>query len=543
MKQLIRIKKAVDLNLKKYAIRYGFCVICMLGYTVASLLYPNKISLIVDKGIAQSDISMITLYSAQFLMVGLIIIIFRYFQRTNFAKLSQSIIVDIQIKLVNKLIKVNYQFWERHKSGDILTIIQNDVGKIESLLVNLISDAFVNFFMAISVGIYLIYIDWLIGVLLILLTFVFAILQRHVGKKVKKGMTELRECQGELAAYTNEVVNHIPVIQVSDLSKIAINRFENDTILYKEKYVKQIKKMAEAQNLVMLYNIFSMFIVLFIGSIKVYNEMMTVGVLFSLTMYVQRLYSPIVNLGNTYVSLKNVSPILEKILNVLENNDEIIEGERILEKKDCDEIKFEDVNFKYGEKQQCILKKLNIAMKKNEIVGIIGKNGTGKTTLIRLLGKLCTPEKGEILLGGFNLNEYDADSVWAQMSIMPQDVFISSGKIRDILGIDANNYERAINLMRELNFDVQMFHGGVESEIEINNISLSGGEKQKLAFIRVMMQNKSICILDEPTASLDVNSEEKMLKIIQENSKDRICIIITHRPKLLEICNKIIKLE
>lgn len=542
MKQFIRIKNAADLKFRKYIKSYMFCMFCMIGYTIASLLYPNKISLIVDKGITQSNMGMIILYSSQLLIVGLVMIVFRYLQRTNFAKLSQSVVAEIQIKLMNKLIKVNHQFWTKYKQGDILTIIQNDVGKIESLLVTLISDALVNILMAVSVGIYLIYIDVLIGTLLILLTVAFAFLQKQLGNKVKKGMSMLREYQGELATYTNEVVNHIPVIQLSDWGKNTTETFSKSTIAYKDKYIKQVKRMAEAQNMVMVYNTLSMFIVLFIGAIKAYNGTMTVGIVFSLTMYVQRLYSPIVNLGNTYVSLKNISPILEKILSVLESNEQIREGNRILAPKECDTIEFKDVNFRYSNDRKVIFNKLNVKLKRNDIIGLVGKNGSGKTTLIRLLGKLCTPEEGEILLGGRNLDDFNTDSVWAQMSIMPQTVYFPVGTFKDILEINESNYKKADQLLNKLNFDIHKFPGGLESKMEVNRFTLSGGEKQKLAFVRVMMQNRSICIFDEPTASLDINSEKKMLEIIQENSKGKICIIITHRPKLLEICTKIIKL-
>lgn len=542
MKQVIRIKNAADLKFRKYIKSYMLCMLCMVGYTIASLLYPNKISLIVDKGITQSNMSMIILYSSQLLIVGLVMIVFRYLQRTNFAKLSQSVVAEIQIKLMKKLIRVNHQFWTKHKQGDILTIIQNDVGKIESLLVTLISDALVNIMMAVSVGIYLIYIDVLIGTLLILLTVAFAFLQKQLGNKVKKGMSMLREYQGELATYTNEVVNHIPVIQLSDWGKSTTETFSKSTIAYKDKYIKQVKRMAEAQNMVMIYNTLSMFIVLFIGAIKAYNVTMTVGIVFSLTMYVQRLYSPIVNLGNTYVSLKNISPILEKILSVLESNEKIREGNRILSPKECDTIEFKDVNFRYINDRKVFINNLNVKLNKNDIIGLVGKNGSGKTTLIRLLGKLCAPEEGEILLGGRNLDDFNTNSVWAQMSIMPQTVYFPVGTFKDILEINENNYKKANELLNKLNFDIHKFPGGLESKMEVNRFTLSGGEKQKLAFVRVMMQNRSICIFDEPTASLDINSEKKMLEIIQENSKGKICIIITHRPKLLEICTKIIKL-
>lgn len=543
MKQFLRMKRAVGFRLKKYFLRYIFCVACMLGYTAASLVYPNIISLIIDRGIAESNLELITKYSIQLLLVGILMILFRYMQKISFTKLSQGIVVEIQKKVMHMLTKVSYQFWQKHKPGDVLTVLESDIGKIENLVTTLISDSLVNLLVAISVAIYLIYVDWIIGGILIGLTFIFAVFQRIVGNKVKDGMTKLRKTQGNLSAYTNDAINHLPVIQLSDLGNSTLHKYNQKIDDYKNKYIIQITKMAMAQNISMLFNILSFFVVLFIGSYKVYSGSITIGILFSLTMYVQRLYSPIINLGNTYVSLKNISPILDKILDILENDDKVIEGTLEFVPQNNTAIQFNDVYFKYKETERYVLKNLSFRFNSNDIIGIVGKNGTGKTTLIRLLGKLCVPEKGEIIINEKNIDQYQANSLWNQISIMPQDIYIPQGKVEEILNISKQNRAYIEQVLKKLCFNNDILSEFLKTEVGMGNIPLSGGEKQKLAFVRVISRNRRICILDEPTSSLDLRSEEEMLEIIKENSDNKIIIIITHRPKLLELCNKIIKLE
>lgn len=198
--------------------------------------------------------------------------------------------------------------------------------------------------------------------------------------------------------------------------------------------------------------------------------------------------------------------------------------------------------FRYVEKSRYVLEGIDLNISVGKIVGIVGENGVGKTTILRLLSKLCIPSKGRILLDGIDISKFNTQFLWSQIGIMPQETYLPRGKINEILGINENNLPIAKRMLRELRFEIDKFPEGMESEIGGNASSISGGEAQKLAFIRLILEDKKMFILDEPTSSLDLESEELMLEMICKYMKGRTCVIITHRPKLLDICDQVIEM-
>ena len=200
MNRFIKLKKIMKISLKTYRNRYVICMFCSVIYTIMALIYPSILSLIIDRGIAKKNIYNIVGYSFLFLVVGCMMIIFYYLQKVNFTKLSQKIVFDVREKLINKLMSVNYHFWSQHKAGDVIEVIQQDVGKVESLLTTMISDVIVNLCVAIGVSVYLLSIDWIIGSVLIILAIVFSLIQKKYGRIVKVFMGKLRAWQGDFAA-------------------------------------------------------------------------------------------------------------------------------------------------------------------------------------------------------------------------------------------------------------------------------------------------------------------------------------------------------
>lgn len=541
MKKLIKIMRFMNLSFKKYLWKYILCMFCIVGYTIMNLIYPGLISLIIDKGVAEKNLHDIVKYSIIFLIIGFLMILLYYLQRVSFTKLSKNFAMELQNNLIKKVLTVNYKFWISNSPGDVITVIQQDVSKIESFFISVISNAIVNIFMAISVGIYLVKKNLIIGTILIGLTFIFVTIQRYFGVKSKEGNKKIRRQQGALFSYINDIINHLPNIQMLGMSNKVKRQSQFEMEGYVQEYIAQIKLLSVIQNISMLFSNLGVFCVFLIGAVGVFYEKMTVGILFSLTMYVQKLYDPVINLANTYISIKNIEPILDKVLGIFETKDVIPQG-NLKKDKINGKINIKNLYFRYDNAKKDIFSDFNINIEPGKIIGLVGENGVGKSTMLRLFTKLSEPIKGNIYLDDIDILKYDTQWLWSQMGIMTQETYLPKGKIKDILGIDKRQYEMTEELLKEIHFDCKRLYHGWDTEIGENSITLSGGESQKLAFVRLILQNKSLYILDEPTSALDLESEDLILHLIKKYISGKTCIIITHRPKLLEICDRIIKI-
>ncbi|GFI22674.1 putative multidrug export ATP-binding/permease protein [Lachnospiraceae bacterium] len=536
-----KIKLIIGIPFRKYVIKQLTCLTFMLIYTILTLIFPGFISLVIDKGVLTGNLYEIFKNIGIMFLVGILMVAFQYIQNISFYKLAQTIIMELKNRLYEKILITNYKFWEKYSVGDILTIMETDVNRLEILLTNTVSEIFVNILIVIGISIYLIIIEWTMGVCIIILAVVFAWIQQKLGAKVESGMVRLRNNIGELAAFTNETINNVSNIQM-------IGYYENIKQNYKNKNsnvvlnsLNQLRTISLSRIIGMGFNVIGIIIVILVGAYKVINGNMSIGLLFSLTVYVQRLYSPIINIGSSYINIKNTMPIINRIVSVLQSDDYIHDG--TLQNIQKNNFDINHVSFSYKTKE--ILNDFCLQIKSGDIVGIVGKNGSGKSTIIKLISGFCEPNKGEILYSGTNIRHYSLCFIRSQFGVMLQKQFFLSGSLRDII----NSYRNSIddNQIYELadlfNLDISKFENGLDTLIKENASNLSGGEAQKISLIHLFLYDKPVYILDEPTSAIDQESEEKICNSLIKLLKGKTAIIISHKRDILKICNKVIDFE
>ncbi len=540
-----KIKSLIDMPMKKYVLRQAVCLLFMLIYTVTSLAFPCFISIIIDKGVALGNNRTIIIYSLLMLGVGGIMIAFQNLQRLEFYKFAQEIILKLKEKLMTVILSTNLSFWSRNKVGDIFTILENDVSQIETLLTTTVSDILVNTLVIIGISSYLLYTDKYIGVIVIILALVFSVFQRKIGEKVKADMYKLRNEVGILSSYTSEILNNVNNIQVSGYKKLVLENYNvknKNVITYS---INQIRTISFTQLVGASFNVLGIFVVLIIGAYRVNTGTMSIGLLFTLTIYVQRLYGPIVSLGSSYISIKNTMPIIDKIYSVLNTNNIIADGNIALDRNIRGALEFKNLDFSYEINSNAnVLRNINFKVEPGTVLGIIGENGSGKTTLLKLLMRVCTSQTGDILLDGQRINNYQLEYFHSQFAYLLQNPYMMSGNLRDILN-PLHNDIKDIEINEMINYfelDISKFENGLDTEIGENKLNISGGEAQKISLIRLFLENKPFYILDEPTAAIDIESEELICKKLKELLSGKTAIIITHREKILEICDEIYRL-
>lgn len=536
---LDKLKRIFNIPIKNYIVKEFKCFVFLIIYTVATLLLPTFVSKIIDKGITQKNLRLATLYSIGMLATGVIVVIFQYLQQTSFYKLGQELTIVIKQRIYDNVLRTNMKYWEKNSIGDTLIILGEDVSILENLLTTTVSNSIVNIIVITGISIFIIVMDWKCGVLILTMAILFAIIQKRIGGKIENIVVKMRKSIGEMANFTSETLQNANELQASGYEKLMSHKYRCLNKEVMDSTMKQIKAVTGAQSVGTLFNVLGLLVVIVFGTYQTITNNMTVGTLFVLTVYVQRLYGPIVSLGNSYIEIKNSIPKINNVIDILETPDIIKTGNYIPETDIQGIIEFNNVCFSYNEKD--ILKNFNLCVQPGEILGVVGKNGIGKSTLFKLILNLCTPNDGEILLDDMEIVEYENEFIREKIGYVGQEGFVISGRLIDILDPQKNSTEtKILELMRELQLDITRFDQGLDTYIDENHRNLSGGEYQKIALIRSFIEDRDIYLLDEPTAAIDEKSEKEICKIIKEKLKGKTAIIITHRPKILEICDRVI---
>lgn len=536
-----KINVILQMPVKTYIFKQVKCLLFMIMYTVFSLAFPGFISLIIDEGVKKSNIEKIVFYCSLMLVCGILMIFFQYLQKVSFYKLAQEIVYNMKHTIFEKLSERNLKFWMHYQVGDVLRILESDIDNIQNLLTSTISNIIINFLVAAGITLVLVIINPVIGITVLLIALIFAQIQKRCGDKIQNGMEKLRVDMGDLSSVINEMLNNMASIQMANLTELEKKRFDLKNKNVIQQFVTQMKKITVTQLIGMSFNVIGILVVLCVGANEVLKGRLSIGVLFSMTIYVQRLYGPIVTLGTEYINIKNTKPLIDKVQKILENEDSILGG--VLNWTNVEgKIDFRNVNFKY--KDKWILRDFSIEILANTITGIVGENGSGKSTIIKLLSKLCVPQSGMIYLDGIPIEKLTYESVKRNMAVIPQDNFLPYGSLKSIMEINSKEKEKVMyELMEKMGVSIAKFPEGLNTEISENMGNLSGGEIQKLSLIRALLHDKKIYILDEPTSSMDLESEIEFCSIVKEYLINKTVLIITHRQEILSVCDNIIQLN
>lgn len=340
---------------------------------------------------------------------------------------------------------------------------------------------------------------------------------------------------------------------LESIKGIRIVRAHNMLDKIKEKYINNLTAYANSRfNYIMNHvymNVFnSMAIALSYIFLIIYGYYMysinavTFGELISVSLIMTMMPWPYTTLNSFIVVLFEFRLGIKRVNEILEHEDVVIEtkSENLLDFKD--KIVFKDYNFYYGDKQA--LKNINLTINKGETVGIMGKVGSGKTTLIKQLLRLYNQSNG-IIIDGKNIDEYEIKSLRSNIGYTPQEYFIFSNTLKENIVFYRKEYYDIDTVLElaDLKKDVLQFKDGIETKVGENGISLSGGQKQRLSIARALITNPNILILDDSLSALDVNTEKNIIKNIKENRKDKTNIIVSHRISSLINADKIVILN
>lgn len=541
---VIKFLNELDIKISKLILTHFKCFIPSFIATATSLLFPGFISKIIDQGLEKGDLQAVGMYWGEMLICGVLLVISNYIQSILYCKFEQELYYQLKNKVFDKVLHTKTVDRDSLANGDIYMSIDDDLSNISSFLTTLLPELFISILSLVGVVFIIFKFYSLMGIVILGLIGVLVISQPWFGKKIKEQSSLCREAGGEEAAFLQESIGNAPYLNIMGYVEGVRDKYWEKSRNVKNRNISISRIQYIAQNFRLGINTMALLITIGIGVILVEKEVVGVGGVFAMSIYIQRVSGPLNSIVQSYLLIKSYTPYFEritKICNRSKRDNTVKENPR----EELKKIEISDLTYSFSS-NLTLYKNFNLEINKGEIVGIVGNNGLGKSTLIKIIMKMIPIDIGRIIVNGkYGLENIDEEYLYKNISVVPQSTVILSGKLRDILNPAKRDISdnKIIETLKKFTVDYSIFENDLNYEILEKGGNMSGGEAQKLSLVRMVLENKPWVLLDEPTSAMDVECEKIICSILKEYLKRRTAVIITHRPEILSICDKIIRLE
>ncbi|WP_295121764.1 ABC transporter ATP-binding protein [uncultured Chitinophaga sp.] len=513
---------------------------------VLSPVRPYLIQLSVDKYIANDLMQL--LFTVTMLQVGLLIVetVVRFFFSYLTNWLGQSVIKDMRVAVYKKIVRLDLAFFDKTPIGTLTTRTINDIEAINDIFSEGIISIVADVLMIVAILGVMFYEDWRLT-LISLSPFPVLIFATYIFKEsVNKSFHRVRNAVSALNAFVQEHLTGMVVVQAFSAENREFGKFRTINKDHRKANIDAIFAYSVFFPIVEIILAISLGLMVWWGANKVLNFEVTQGVMIAFIMYLNMLFRPLRILADKFNTLQMGMVASERVFKVLDSNEYIPDNGTHTAENMKGGIKFDHVWFAYKD-DRYVLKDIDFEVKPGQTVAIVGHTGSGKTTIISILNRLYEIQKGTISIDGIPLPDYKLEALRSRIGVVLQDVFLSSGSIYDNItlrnaNISREQVESAAKLIGMHEFIMQL-PGGYDYQVMERGSTLSLGQRQLISFIRALLYNPAILILDEATSSVDTESEMLIQHAIDKLIADRTAIVIAHRLSTISKADKIIVLD
>ena len=534
----------------RYRTLYTIAILSTLALTAVNLAAPKLLSAmtgIVEAGVDEAGLHTIGLFTAALVALYLLRILFRFLSNYLAHKAAWYLVGDLRTRTYDKLEHMHLGYFHDKQTGDLMSRIVNDTRDFELLYAHMIPETITNLVTFTGVLVVLLTINWKLALITcapIPLIFASGIL---FSKKVRPFFRISQKKMGELNGKLQDNLSGIHEIQ-------SFGREEYETERVNEQNFEHIRAMLQALKISAVFHPSVEFIsslgtilVVGFGGYLAYREGLSVADIVAFLLYLGLFYGPVTGLANLLENMQQSMAGAERVLDILDAPLEI------QDRQDAEtlgtvqgEITFDHVSFSYGEGIP-VLKDVSFDCKPGQMLALVGPTGVGKTTLTQLISRFYEPSSGHILIDGHDIRDVSIESLRRNISPVLQDTFLFNGTIAENIGYavpDASMEEiEAAAKAANIHEDILAMPEGYNTQVGERGLRLSGGQKQRVAIARAILRKSPIIILDEATASVDVETEQQIQKAINGISGSRTIIAIAHRLSTIRNADQILVIE
>lgn len=534
----------ISAYLKPYMPQVVRILAVVIGMSCIAVSVPYLTKIMIDDAIPNKNVHELGVLAA---VLAVLIVVYELglrYRTVSITRVGQMMLKDMRRDLFTHIQTLPFSYFDSRPHGKILIRVVNYVNTLSdtlsSGLINVISDVF-TFLITLVV---MFAIDWELALWSLMLFPALIVWVRVLQYFQRRAYQKLSNKQSNLNAYIHESIAGVKTTQTFAQEQAQFRTFQEQQSEVRAAWMKAVHIQFLMWPGVQLIATSTVAFIYYVGIMGFGGVQVTTGVLIAFVGYANNFWNPVINIGNFYNQLITCSAYLERIFETLDVEPEITNAPTA-----CDlpqirgKVDFNDVVFRYEEGGRNILNLVDLHVEPGHTVALVGPTGAGKTTIINLLSRFYDVSEGSVCIDGYDVRDVTLESLRRQMGVMLQDTFIFTGNVRDNIRygkLDATDeeIERAAKAVHAHEFIMEL-PDGYDTVVEERGSTLSAGQRQLIAFARVLLADPRILILDEATSNIDTRTEEALQAGLNHLLKGRTSFIIAHRLSTIENADEI----
>lgn len=532
---------------RPYLPRLLLAVLCTCLAAGCNLYLPWIIKDVVDKVLVQKDVRMLYLIAASIVVVFIIRGLFFYGQSYLMSWVGQRVVIDIRGAIFRKLQRLSMSFYDKNKTGTIMSYVTNDVAALQVAMVDKAVELVTEGLVLVGSIAAMLWLDWKLTLFTFCTFPVVLWFMDFFGKKIRHNGGQIQECTAELTSVLQEVVSSARVVKSFVREDYEIKRFDAQNMTNFYANMKNIKLNALLTPTVEFVAAIGVTVVMWYGGMSVINGTITAGSLVAFLVYAVNIANPIKRLTKVIASIQKALAAGERVFGILDLEESIKElpSAKLLPPVQG-YVEFKHVDFAYNKDEQ-VIEDLSFKVNRGQIVAIVGPSGAGKSTIASLLPRFYDVTNGSIVIDGEDIRNVTLNSLREQVGIVPQETLLFNGSVYDNIlygRLDATKeeVEAAAKAANAHDF-IMGLPEGYDTMLGDRGVNISGGQRQRISIARAILKNPQILILDEATSALDTESERIVQEALDRLMVGRTSFVIAHRLSTIKNADRILVME
>ncbi len=531
---------------KPYSAVLSLAAVLAVVLAPVAIFRPYLVQVMVDEYIFKFDIPGLTKMALLFIGALVLESVLRYFFMYSSNWVGQAVVRDLRVKIFNHITSLRLSYFDRTPIGISTTRTISDIENINQVfsqgIITIIAD-FLTVFVVLGV---MFWVSWKLT-LVCLVTMPFLIAATYIFKEsIKTSFQQVRAQIAKMNAFLQERLTGMRIVQIFNAEAQEMKKFKKINREYTQANIDSILAYSIFYPVVEIISAATLGLMVWYGARASLGNEVTLGALVAFPLYLNMLFRPIRMLADKFNTLQMGLVAAERVFNLIDRQDHIKNEGEIIPEKFNGEVAFKNVWFAYNG-LDWVLKDISFEIEKGETLALVGSTGSGKTSIISILNRLYDIQKGAIEIDGVDVRAYELSAYRSRMAVVLQDVFLFSGTVLENITLrnDHISKEQVIDASKMIGAHefIEKLPGGYDYQVMERGATLSMGQRQLISFVRALVFDPDILILDEATSSIDPESESVIQHAIETLIAKRTSIIIAHRLSTIRHADKILVMD